>query len=897
MAIHTTGDRFARLVLAAAALATFARPVTAGGLTSRANVVVLTGLPGDVESERAYEGDLRRLLTALDRAQARPQRVLVLADAPERVSLPAGLAGEAKAGSRDGFLRAAHDLAATPGPLVVIAWGHGGLMGTKPVFHVRGPRLTVDDFTAFAQAAGDRPAHFVLYFRGSGSFAQALAGPRREILSSENEVAFKSDPIGLPLLLRVLQGEPELSFDALADRVGRATAIWYEEQHLARTEEPTLRSAGRVRLLAARPEAEPADSEGPSAENARRAPPPPPSGGSLPAEAWKDLRPVDPARFPGSAAVVLRRQTSYTLGDSPALSQEVDEFVQILTEEGESRADIDVAYSPPEERVSFLDCEIRRPDGSLERLDPDAIREGATSGPLPEYPAQARRAFSLPGAAPGAILRVHYRSEWKHFPLPHIFQSVPLAADIPILEAQLEVHVATATVLHTAFRATAPQTPAISESPHGRTYLWRFRDLPAVPNEAMAPPGLTPELLLSTFPDWASFAGWYRRLIQLADQVTPEIETQAQSLVRGKTSDLDKVKALYEYVTRFRYVAVPLGVNSHRPHAASRVLGNRYGDCKDKANLFNTLLRSQGISADLVLVPRFSEAEEATPGLGFNHAISRVRVGNEWLFLDTTDPFARFGLLPPGDPGRNVLVVDSQARGLTRLPTPAPDAHGLTLRGRIAVGAEAEGSPTELEVSAQGYADYALRLAARGIGPQATTQALLAEVLRPAAGAFALREQSHTAVTALDTDFVWRARGNSSGFLSTLSGAESLLRAPFWIPQEWEAVLAPRRTPLFLNQGYPLRLEQTLELELPPGSRTIALPVVRSSETAPLRFRLDWEGAGESRVRARLRLELTSGELSLAETHLFQAQARSLLEALAQGARVAGRVEDSVTQR
>src|SRR3990172_9392103 len=123
MAIHTTGDRFARLVLAAAALATFARPVTAGGLTSRANVVVLTGLPGDVESERAYEGDLRRLLTALDRAQARPQRVLVLADAPERVSLPAGLAGEAKAGSRDGFLRAAHDPAGTPRPLLVISLG------------------------------------------------------------------------------------------------------------------------------------------------------------------------------------------------------------------------------------------------------------------------------------------------------------------------------------------------------------------------------------------------------------------------------------------------------------------------------------------------------------------------------------------------------------------------------------------------------------------------------------------------------------------------------------------------------------------------------------------------------------------------------------------------------
>lgn len=905
MAIHPrTANRSCwdgrRLAVAAMAMAVMggARFAASAGLTSGATVVVLTGLPGDLESERAYEGDLRRLLAGLARAEARPERVLVLADAPERVSLPEGLPGEVRTGSRDGFLRAARDLAATTGPLVVIAWGHGGVMGNRPVFHVRGPRLTAEDFTTFAQAAGGRPSRFVLYFRGSGAFAQALAGPRREILSSENEVAFKSDPIGLPLLLRVLQGEPDLAFDTLADRVGRATAIWYQEQHLARTEEPTLRSAGQVRLLATPPKAAPGDFGEASAEGTRPAPSPPAGrSGSPAAGAWKEVRPVDPARFPGTAAVVLSRQTSYTLGDSPALTQEVDEFVQILTEEGESRADIDIAYSPPEERVSFLDCELRRPDGSFERLDPDAIREGATAGPLPEYPAQARRAFSLPGAAPGAILRVHYRSEWKHFPLPHIFLSVPLAEEIPILQAQLEVHVATRTTLHTAFRATAPQTPAISESPHGRSYLWRFQDLPAVPNEVMAPPGRAPELLLSTFPDWASFAAWYRRLIQLADQVTPEIEAQAKSLVQGKTSDLDRVRALYDYVTRFRYVAVPLGVNSHRPHAAARVLENRYGDCKDKANLFNTLLRSQGISADLVLVPRFSEAEPGTPGLGFNHAISRVRVGGEWLFLDTTDPFARFGLLPPGDPGRNVLVVDGQARGLTRLPTPAPDAHRLVLRGRIAVSDLADGSPTELEASAQGYADYALRLAAREVGPQATTRALLAEILRPVAGAFALGEQSHTAVTGLDEDFVWRAQGASSGILSALSGTERLLRAPFWIPREWETVLAPRRTPLFLNQGYPLRLEQTLDLELPQGSRAASLPETPGSETGPLRFHLVWDRAGEGRIRALLHLELATGELNLEETHLFQAQARSLLAALAQGARVVSRVEDPVTLR
>src|SRR6185295_2392538 len=113
-----------------------------------------------------------------------------------------------------------------------------------------------------------------------------------------------------------------------------------------------------------------------------------------------------------------------------------------------------------------------------------------------------------------------------------------------------------------------------------------------------------------------------------------------------------------------RYVAVPLGVNSHRPHAAGNVLRNRFGDCKDKANLFNTLLKTQGIAAHLVLVPRFGEAREEVPGLGFNHALSRVRAGGAWLWIDTTDELTPFGLLPPRDAGRNVLVMDGTSTHL-----------------------------------------------------------------------------------------------------------------------------------------------------------------------------------------------------------------------------------------
>src|SRR5262249_4026207 len=146
--------------------------------------------------------------------------------------------------------------------------------------------------------------------------------------------------------------------------------------------------------------------------------------------------------------------------------------------------------------------------------------------------------------------------------------------------------------LHYAFRNLPATQPDVSETRYGRVYAWRFHDLEAPRDEPLAPPDRGPRLLLSTFPDWEAFASWYRGLIREADRVTPEIAARARELTAGAKTDRDKVEALYNEVTRLRYVAVPLGVNSHRPHAAANVLKNRYGDCKDKANLFNTLLRA-----------------------------------------------------------------------------------------------------------------------------------------------------------------------------------------------------------------------------------------------------------------------------------------------------------------
>ena len=843
-----------------------------------ATVVLFPGLPGDIESEKNYRDQLQGWLEILESAPAAPQQVFVFADtnsAAPASTLPVRFLKP----SREEFVTLGNNLAAQTNPIVLIVWGHGGMQSSTPVFHVAGPRLKPADFKAFAAQISGTESHWLLLFRGSGSFAAALVADRhligadrRLIIASENETMFTSDPVGMPLALKAVRANPAISLSSLASDLGRSTAAWYKDRNLARTEEPTLWLVGAARILAPVE----ADAASKPAEE-KSAPETSAASTNLPA-AWKDIARVEPQKYPGADGVILRRRMDYTIGGSPALASETEEFIQVLTAEGKHLGDFDFSYSPPYENITFLDCEILRPDGKLLRLDPDQIREAAET-PLGDYQAARRKIFSLPGVAPGAVLRVHYQNDWKTFPMPHVSLTIPLVSELPVLDSSVQISLPKDSAFHFAFDQFAAADPAVKQSAYGSEYSWRFQDLPADEHEALSPPTRGPALLISTFPDWDDFTGWYTRISQLADTVTPEISAKATELTADAKTDRERAVLLCNYVTSLRYVAVPLGVNSFRPHAAANVLQNQYGDCKDKANLFNTLLRSLNINASLVLVPRFTQARDSLPGFAFNHAISRVSLGDETIWVDTTDDVCRFGMLPPGDPGRKVLVLDGKSHSLTQLPPPTPNAHQLKIHARVNLSGGADDSPVVLDATASGFPDYELRSAAQHIKPGNTTQPLLATTFRPASGAFGLEKQNHSPVSTLTDDFTWQAEGAFSGILFTMADKRRL-RAPFWLPREWDAALNRRKTPLFLNQGYPLLLDEEFEFSLPSNSREITLPPATENSSGPLAWKIAWDKTGDAAVTARLRVELAGGELSALETPAFQKQLRELLSAL-----------------
>jgi len=86
-------------------------------------------------------------------------------------------------------------------------------------------------------------------------------------------------------------------------------------------------------------------------------------------------------------------------------------------------------------------------------------------------------------------------------------------------------------------------------------------------------------------------------------------------------------RALAAVEKNVRYAGVEVGESSIIPRPPHTVLGNKYGDCKDKATLLVAMLRQAGIAAHVALLRAGVDFDvhPELPGMGrFNHAIVRV---------------------------------------------------------------------------------------------------------------------------------------------------------------------------------------------------------------------------------------------------------------------------------
>jgi tetratricopeptide (TPR) repeat protein/transglutaminase-like putative cysteine protease len=433
-----------------------------------------------------------------------------------------------------------------------------------------------------------------------------------------------------------------------------------------------------------------------------------------------DPQKADPLSFSKDATVIEDLQVKVRFENDGKAVYETSLRAKIQSESAvRNNGLIAFSYFASNESLDIKYVRVRKPDGTLVETPLDSVQDltSDVARSAPMYTDQHEKHVAVKGLSVGDTLE--YRTVSTvikplapgQFWFSHNFSKQTLT-----LHELLEINVPK----DRAVRVLSPgNSPVVSEDGTRRIYTFQSSHLKKDPDPEKWEQALngdpSPEVQVTSFATWDEVAAWYGTLQKLSMQVTPEIRAKAEELTRGKSTDIEKIRALYDYVSsKFRYISISLGQGRYAPHGASEVLANQFGDCKDKHTLLAALLQAVGIDAYPVLISSSMKIDSAmpTPGL-FDHVITAVPQKDSFLLLDTTPGVAPFALLSRPLRDKLALVGSPGNKGLlikTPVDPPFPFFQHFTMTATLDSGGTLEG---KARVEVRGDAELLLREAFR----------------------------------------------------------------------------------------------------------------------------------------------------------------------------------------
>jgi Flp pilus assembly protein TadD len=358
-------------------------------------------------------------------------------------------------------------------------------------------------------------------------------------------------------------------------------------------------------------------------------------------------------------------------------------------------------YNSANERVEIPYVRVLKEDGSVVKAGEDAVQD--LSAPIereaPVYTDYRQKHITVPGLRPGEILEydmvtvIHTPLAQEQFWAEYEFDKTNID-----LDETLDVDVPAGRTLK--LKCKPGMDPKITEENGRRIYHWASSHLEREDDKEKdkkkkkrRPDDDRPDVQLTTFESWEQIGRWYASMEKDRRLPSPEVRAKADELTRGTSADLAKIEELYDFVAKnFRYVSLSLGVGRYQPHAASDVLHNQYGDCKDKHTLLASLLEAEGLHANSVLINSSRKLDPDVPSPSqFDHVITMLPLQGQEVWMDTTSEVAPFRLLAYTLRKKQALVIppasmpNGPAPHLEETPadTPMPDSEASEITGKI----------------------------------------------------------------------------------------------------------------------------------------------------------------------------------------------------------------------
>ncbi len=341
-------------------------------------------------------------------------------------------------------------------------------------------------------------------------------------------------------------------------------------------------------------------------------------------------------------------------------------------------------YNSSGDKVHVDFVRVHKPDGHIVTAGPDAVQDlnSPVEQVAPVYTDIRQIHVTVPDLSVGDTLEYQLHTDTVHPLVPgQFFMSWNSSKQVIALDDSFQVDVPRLRELHVK-TANGIANPEIHDQGDRRIYIWHS-SLTKLPDDSSnsdekkkkKKPQEFPDVQISTFTNWEQVGDWYSSIEKPRAAVTDAIQAKAAELVKGQATDLAKVKAIYDYVSKnIRYVSLSFGLGRYQPHAAADVLANQYGDCKDKGTLFDALLAAEHIESYPVLINSGRKIDPDIPSPSqFDHLINIVVLNGKNYWADTTPGVAPFDFILPQLWDKQALAIPPDAKpSLVRTPENPP---------------------------------------------------------------------------------------------------------------------------------------------------------------------------------------------------------------------------------
>ena len=439
---------------------------------------------------------------------------------------------------------------------------------------------------------------------------------------------------------------------------------------------------------------------------------------AAPAPAWAEFRAIP---VPGAAS---DEPVAMPLADRQILLAESATFTRTVKQLNNGQgvlhgSRVEINFNPSLESVTVHSVGVIREGMRSERCHPAAFRLFPREANLEQHvvDGQLTAMLFLEDVRVGDLIDVSYTVTEVQTALPGRFSTGQY------LQFPVEVGVVSLTVRcgeNTELRSQCGDpslTCEVYALPGERVYRWEIQNPERISIPAGMPSWCSPGevLWISDFTSWGKVAvmtvrswsgAWAKsegdveldRLVEICRAGAHSLEDVADRIIRFVQNDI-------------RYLSLEEGIGCFVPQHPAKVLGRRFGDCKDKSVLLSCLLNRAGIPARPVLVSASSQhaVRDMLPSArAFDRVIVAFFVGSERFFVDSTiqdqGGDLRTRTLPEFGYG---LIVDDRTVDLIEMPALCSDAGEMFIHEEFSIHGEAE--PVDLTVTtmAKGIdADY-----------------------------------------------------------------------------------------------------------------------------------------------------------------------------------------------